>query len=88
MSKMVLLLVFSLTTVAQILPSCDGRPAGGPTVIGWVEAKFDRASDPQHVVVINGTEYAVPMDFFIRVEVGDLVKNQGGIWAIVRKARR
>lgn len=87
MSKVVLLLVFSLTTVAQIFPSCEGRPGGEPTVIGWVEAKYARASDPQHVVVINGTEYPVPEDFFILVDVGDLVKNQGGIWTIVRRGR-
>lgn len=87
MSNVVLLLVFSLTTVAQILPSCDGGPGGGPTVIGRVEEKYDRAADPQHVLVINGTEYAVPQDFFTRVGVGDLVKRQGGIWTIVRRGR-
>jgi hypothetical protein len=54
-------------------------------VIGWVEAKYDRAVDPQHVVVINGIEYAVPEDFFLRVGVGDLVKKQGGTWTIVRR---
>jgi hypothetical protein len=85
MSKMVLLLVFPLAAVAQVLPSCDGSPGGGPTVIGWVEAKYDRAVDPQHVVVINGIEYPVPVDFFLRVGVGDLVKKQGGIWTIVRR---
>lgn len=87
MSNVVLLLVFSLTAVAQILPSCDGRPGGEPTVIGRVEDKYARASDPQHVVVINGIEYAVPLDFFMRVEAGDLVKMQGGIWTIVRRGR-
>jgi hypothetical protein len=89
MSKAVVLLVFSLTAVAQVLPSCDGdgSPGGGPTVIGRVESKYERASDPQHVVVINGIEYAVPVDFFIRVDVGDLVKKQGGVWTIVRRGR-
>ena len=85
MLKAVLLLVLMTTTVAQILPSCGGRPGGEPTVIGWVEAKYSRASDPQHVVVINGIEYPVPEDFFLTVEVGDLVKNEGGVWTIIRR---
>ncbi|MDR7426437.1 MAG: hypothetical protein QN152_13280 [Armatimonadota bacterium] len=85
MTKGLLLVALVATTLAQVLPSCDGG-GGGPKVIGWVEAKYARAADPQYVVVINGIEYAVPDDFFFKVEVGDLVKYEGGVWTIIRRA--
>jgi hypothetical protein len=84
--KGLLLVALLATTLAQVFPSCDGGGGGGPRVIGWVEAKYARAVDPQYVIVINGIEYAVPDDFFFRVEVGDLVKYEGGVWTIVRRA--
>lgn len=80
--KGVLLLVFLVVSVAQILPSCEGRSR---TVIGWVEAKYYHGGRQSHVVVINNVEYNVPDDFYDMVDVGDLVKNEGGIWTIVRK---
>jgi len=80
--KGVLLVVFLAVSVAQLLPSCEG---GSSTIIGWVEDKFYHGRRQAFVVVINDVEYNVPDDFYDTVEIGDLVKREGGIWSIVRK---
>ena len=82
MVKGVLLVVMLATAVAQILPSCEGSSR---TIIGWVDDKFYHGRRASYVVVINNVEYNVPDDFYALVEIGDLVKNEGGIWTIVKK---
>lgn len=82
MGKGVLLVVFLAVAVAQILPSCEGTSR---TVIGWVDDKYYHGRRQSYVVVINNVEHSVPDDFYDMVEIGDLVKSEGGIWTIVRK---
>lgn len=83
MSKVLLLFVLA-TTGAQVFPSCGGE--SGSVVIGWVEAKrVDRINDA-YVVVINNIEYDVPQHFWRDVQVGDLVKWDGRVWTILRRA--
>ncbi len=83
MIKAVLLTVLLATTVAQIFPSCGGP---GKTVIGWVQKKLFLTQKPEpHIIVINYIEYGVPYEFWIDVEVGDLVKLENGVWTIVKK---
>lgn len=88
--------IVALMAVAQILPSCGGpaSPTGGAGVssqaeiIGWVSEKRSRVwEQTPYMVVINAQEYGIPYDFWLVVEVGDLVKSVGGKWTIVRKAR-
>ena len=79
--KVLLVLVLAVS-LAQFAPSCGGRDT---TVIGWVDAKFYHGGRESFVVVINNVEYNVPDDFYYLVEVGDLVKSEGGIWSIVKK---
>jgi hypothetical protein len=88
--------IVALMAVAQILPSCGGpaSPTGGSgvssqaEVIGWVAEKRSRVwEQTPYMVVINSMEYGVPYEFWLAVEVGDLVKSVGGKWTIVRKAR-
>jgi len=78
----VLLMVFLVVSVAQFMPSCEGtsRP-----LVGWVEDKFYHGRRSAYVVVINNVEHNVPDDFYDMVEIGDLVKREGGVWSIVRK---
>lgn len=80
--KGILLVVFLVISVAQFFPSCEGSSR---TIIGWVEAKYYHGRRQSYVVVINNVEYSVPDDFYDMVDVGDLVKNEGGTWSIVRK---
>ncbi len=91
------LVVVAFLAVAQFIPSCGGRsgPGGSPEVgsqaqvIGWVEEKRTRVHETTpYMVVINQMEYGVPYEFWLAVEVGDLVKFDGTKWTIVRKARR
>lgn len=79
----VLLVVFLAVSVAQFTPSCEGRSSG--SVIGWVSDKYYHGGRQSYVVVINNVEYNVPDDFYWLVDIGDLVKSEGGIWTIVRK---
>ncbi len=80
-----ILLAVALLSVAQILPSCGGDQ-GGPTVIGWVEAKgYDRWSG-DYSITINAQDYQVTWAFFQEVKVGDLVKWDGKVWTILKKA--
>lgn len=84
MMKLVLLAV-ALLSVAQILPSCGGNPEGS-TVIGWVEAKgYDRFAGGYTVTILS-EDYEVPWAFFQEVKVGDLVKWDGKVWTILKKA--
>jgi len=90
------LAVVALLAVAQLIPSCGGRPgsSGGEevtpsqiVVIGWVEEKRHRVFETTpYMVVINSNEYGVPYAFWLKVGVGDLVKFDGTKWTIVRKA--
>ncbi len=87
MVKGVLLVVFLAVSFAQILPSC-GSDRSDVTVIGWVDDKYWHGGRQSYVVVINNVEYNIPDDFYDFVEIGDLVKNEGGIWTIIRKHAR
>ncbi len=80
-----MLLVVLFMSVAQVLPGCGGDQGGGAELVGWVEEKRHTAAD-RWVVLINGLEYPVPYPFYRNVEVGDLVKWDGQVWTIVRKA--
>jgi len=84
MIKLVFLTVV-LLSVAQIVPSCgDNQQAG--TVIGWVEAKgYDRWSGDYSITIL-AQEYQVDWAFFQEVKVGDLVKWDGKVWTILKKA--
>lgn len=91
------LAVVAFLAMAQIIPSCGGRPGSGGApevggqaqVIGWVEEKRTRVYETfPYMVVINQMEYGVPYEFWLTVGVGDLVKFDGIKWTIVRKARR
>ncbi len=80
-----LLLAVALLSVAQILPSCGDNP-GGATVIGWVEAKYyDRFAGGYSITVLSES-YEVDWAFFQEVKVGDLVKWDGKVWTILKKA--
>ncbi len=78
-------LVAVLSSFAQILPSCGGSP-GDAAVVGWVEAKFVDRTSAAYTITILGTEYDVPGYFYQEVKVGDLVKWDGKVWTIVKKA--
>ncbi len=83
MIKLVLLAV-ALLSIAQIAPSCGGDQSA--TVIGWVEAKgYDRFSGDYSVTIL-AQDYQVPWAFFQEVKVGDLVKWDGKVWTILKKA--
>ena len=91
------LAVVALLSVAQIIPSCGGGPGSGDDpsvrsaaqVIGWVDEKRTRVSETvPWLVVINHIEHGVPYEFWMTVDIGDLVKFEGGKWSIIRKARR
>lgn len=82
----VVVLASLLISLAQMLPSCGGGEDSGPVVIGWVEAKHRDASADAWEVVINGAYYDVPAYFWDQVRVGDLVKWDGKVWTIVKRA--
>ncbi len=81
----IVVLASLLISLAQMLPSCGGDDSG-PVVIGWVEAKHRDASADAYEIVINGAYYDVPAYFWDQVRVGDLVKWDGKVWTIVKKA--
>jgi hypothetical protein len=91
---MKVLAVIVLLVLAQIIPSCGEREEAGtgdgqPQVIGWVDEKRTRITEVvPYLIVINQIEYGVPYEFWLSVNVGDLVKYQNGTWSIVRRGRR
>jgi hypothetical protein len=82
------LFVLLAVTIAQ-LPSCSGI-TGSDTVVGYVEEKMrlplDVGGGTKPFILIGGTDYEVPMDFWLQVRVGDLVRRENGIWTIVRRS--
>ena len=93
------LAVVALMVVLQLIPSCGGpKPAsddsstvstGRPAVVvGWVDEKrTDQQETLPYVIIINSRIYGVPYAFWRQVGIGDLVKYDGEVWTIVRKAR-
>jgi hypothetical protein len=82
----VLLVVVLAVSLGQFVPSCGtGMERTGGDVIGWIADKYYLGKRQSFVVVINNVEYNVPDDFYYLVEVGDLVKSEGGMWSIVKK---
>ncbi len=77
------LLVVLMVTVAQVLPSCG---ESGTSVVGWVEAKRVDRMNAAFYITINDIEYDVPGSFWSDVRIGDLVKWDGVVWTIVRRA--
>ena len=84
---MKVMLVVLLFAVAQV-QACGNLFAGGDdTVIGYVEDKYVAPEfvGPQPHIVVNAQDYTVPWDFYRKVDVGDIVKREKGIWTIVKK---
>ncbi len=93
------LAVVALLVVLQIIPSCGGaKPSddsstvstGRPAVVvGWVDEKRVDKNDETlpYLIVINSRGYGVPYTFWRQVSIGDLVKYDGEVWTIVRKAK-
>ena len=85
----VLFALILVTVVAQV-PSCGGIFSGGDeTIIGYVEEKYVapdfQGSPAKPWIVVNGKDYMVPWEFYRKVDVGDIVKHERGIWSIVKK---
>ena len=85
MSKVFLMVVVAALGLAQIAPSCGGSDEER-TIVGWVARKFPAPGLNRLIIVINNVEYDVPPEFYDEVKVGDLVKFEGGLWKIVKKA--
>ena len=84
---MKVMLVVLLLAVAQV-QACGNLFGGGDdTVIGYVEDKYVAPEfvGPQPHIVVNAQDYIVPWDFYRKVDVGDIVKREKGIWTIVKK---
>ncbi len=94
------LAIVALMVVLQLIPSCGGpKPAsddsstvgsGKPAVVvGWVDEKRVDKNDETlpYLLIINSRGYGVPYSFWRQVGIGDLVKYDGEIWTIVRKAK-
>ena len=83
------LLVLLMVTVAQ-LPSCGSLSGGPETIVGYVEEKYrlplEEGAGVKPFILIGGTDYEVPMNFWLQVRVGDLVRRENGIWTIVRRS--
>jgi len=78
-----------VTSLAQIAPSCGGSETGRPgdaLVIGTVEYKRVSQIERSYSIFVLATEYDVPFAFWQQVNVGDLVKWDGKVWTIVRRA--
>lgn len=84
MPKVILMVIVGALAFGQLAPSCGEEER---TVVGWVERKFPAPGRDAVVIVINHVEYAVPPEFYDEVRVGDLVKFEGGIWTIVKRAK-
>lgn len=78
------LVVVLMVAVAQIVPSCGD--SGSTSVVGWVEAKRVDRPNAAFYITINDVEYDVPGNFWTDVRIGDLVKWDGVVWTIVKRA--
>jgi hypothetical protein len=90
---MKVLAIVLLLAVAQLIPSCgdsddDDGASTRRQVIGYVDEKRRNNQEfMPYLIVINSLEYGVPYQFWLDVDVGDLVRFDGQTWRIVRKAR-
>ncbi len=82
MSKVFLMVMVGALSLAQALPSCGEEQ----TVVGWVQRKFPFPAHDAYMIEINNVEYQVPLEFYLEVRAGDLLKLERGIWTILKKA--
>jgi hypothetical protein len=76
--------VLSLLAVAVILAfTTSAALAMGPSVDGAVSQKFTYSGEGTTLIAVDGTPYAVPLDFYLRVQLGDTVHFDGVNWTIV-----
>ncbi len=60
---------------------------GSGYVYGPVTQKYRSGGDAESwTIAVNGTPYAVPIEFYNRVNLGDTVKFTGSQWEIVKTA--
>jgi len=55
-------------------------------VYGPVTQKYSPVpSEPNAQILINGQAYEVPMSFYNKVQVGDVVRFNGRVWSVVQQ---
>ncbi len=75
--------VFLFIAVLSVFVADFTVGCGGGYVYGPVSQKI-QGSDQTYKVVVNGTPYEVPANFYSRVQIGDNVKFNGQEWSIVK----
>ena len=75
------LVVVGLLSVfaADITTGC-----GQDYVYGSVTQKINAGHEQDSTIVVNGSPFEVPLSFFERVQVGDMVRFNGKEWSIVK----
>lgn len=56
--------------------------AAAPGVDGSVTQKFVRTDDSSYLIAVDGAPYEVPLDLYLRVNVGNTVHFDGANWTI------
>ena len=57
---------------------------GPEYVYGSVTQKINAGHDQNNTIMVNGSPFEVPLSFYERVQVGDMVRFNGKEWSIVK----
>ena len=78
--------IVALSLVGTVLAlTVSTALAVGPVVEGSVTQKFTHSDgDDDYLIAVDGTPYAVPLDFYARVHVGNTVRFDGTNWTILK----
>ena len=65
---------------ADVTVGCGGQDY----VYGSVTQKINAGHEQNNTIMVNGSPFEVPLDFFEQVQVGDMVRFNGKEWSIVK----
>ena len=72
-----------LTVTVMIAVATSAALASGPTVDGTVTGIFFTNGNEPLEIAVDGAPYAIPLDFYFQVQVGNRVHFDGTNWTVV-----
>lgn len=78
------LTVFFLVGLLSVFASDITTGCGQDYVYGSVTQKINAGHEQNNTIMVNGSPFEVPLSFYERVHVGDMVRFNGKEWSIVK----
>lgn len=81
------LTVFIVVGLLSVFAADVTIGCGQDYVYGAVTQKINAGHEQNNTIMVNGQPYEVPLTFYERVQVGDMVRFNGKEWSIVKSGQ-